>query len=99
MLRRPWLPTLAFSATLLAWWAMYAIVAWWTPIQGEDWGQLGWLERHQPLALADILETLYREPTTGDIGHLIGVAAPAVHAVLAPTAIVLFIVGLFSFAF
>ncbi|HUQ07382.1 MAG TPA: DUF6056 family protein, partial [Kofleriaceae bacterium] len=99
MRQRPWLPILAFSAMLLAWWSMYAIVAWWTPIQGEDWAQLGWIERHAPVGADDVLETLYREPTTGDVGHLIGVALPAMHAVIAPTMIVLFIVGLFAFAF
>jgi hypothetical protein len=84
---------------LLAWWGMYAIVAWWTPIQGEDWGQLAWLAQHDPIDVDHVLEALYREPTTGDIGHLIGVALPAVHAALAPTLIILFVIGLFAFAF
>ncbi|KAB2882118.1 MAG: hypothetical protein F9K40_23645, partial [Kofleriaceae bacterium] len=92
-------PVIAFVAMLAAWWVMYALVAWWTPFQGEDWGVLGWLERNDPVELGDVLTTLYREPTTGDIGHLIGVALPSVHAVLAPTVIILFVVGLFAFAF
>jgi hypothetical protein len=92
-------PVIAFMAMLSAWWVMYALVAWWTPIQGEDWGQLAWLGRHDPIGLEEVFSALYREPTTGDIGHLVGVALPSIHAVLAPTIIVLFVVGLFAFSF
>lgn len=92
-------PVIAFVAMLAAWWIMYALVAWWSPFQGEDWGILGWLERHDPVTLDDVLTTTYREPTTGDTGHLIAVALPLVHTALAPTVIILFVVGLFAFAF
>ena len=96
---RTWTPVLAFVAMLAAWWVMYALVAWWSPFQGEDWGILGWLERNDPVTLDAVLTTTYREPTTGDTGHLIAVALPSVHAVLAPTMIILFVLGLFAFAF
>lgn len=89
----------AFVALLAVWWAVYAVVAWWTPLQGEDWGQLAWLLRHEPVDLADLASALRREPTTGDVGHLIGVASPLAHALLAPTVIVLFVLGLFALAF
>lgn len=88
-----------FWAMLAAWWVLYALVAYWTPYQGEDWFHLGWLTRYRPVGADDVLHYLRVNPTVGDIIGQVTVAFPWFHILVSPTVIILFVVGLYTLAF
>lgn len=96
--RRAGLIPVGFWALLASWWLMYALVAAWTPWQGEDWIQLGWLRRYTPIDTGDVLDFLRANPTVGDIVGQLAVAHPWFHILVTPTVIVLFVVGLHTLA-
>jgi hypothetical protein len=96
---RAGLVPIGFWAMLAAWWLLYALVAYWTPIQGEDWIQLGWLMRYRPIGVDDALHFLRVNPTLGEVAGQLGVAYPWFHILVSPTVIVLFVVGLYTLAF
>jgi hypothetical protein len=96
---RAGLVPIGFWAMLAAWWLLYALVAYWTPIQGEDWTQLGWLMRYRPIGIGDALHFLRTSPSVGEVAGQLGVAFPWFHVLVSPTVIVLFVVGLYTLAF
>lgn len=96
---RPGLVPFGFWAMLASWWLLYAVVAYLTPIQGEDWINLGWLTRYRPLDADEIQHFLWTNPSVGDIAGMLGVAQRWFHILVSPTVIILFLVGLYTLAF
>lgn len=97
--QRTGLVPVGFWAMLAAWWALYALVAYWTPLQGEDWHHLGWISRYRPIAFDDAVRYLRVNSSLGDIVGQLAIAFPWFHVLVSPTVIVLFIIGLYTLAF
>lgn len=96
---RTGLVPVGFWAMLVAWWVLYALVAYWTPYQGEDWFHLGWEARYAPIGVDDIFHYVRVNPTVGDLIGQVTVSIPWFHVLVSPAVIVLFVVGLYTLAF
>jgi len=86
----------AFIGGLLA---VHALVAWWTPVQGEDWRHWVWQAQHAELStwswLYDFVVTHF---AFSDLVPYVITQAPIVHAVLTPLVILALVVGIFVLA-
>ena len=83
---------LAAPAFLLAMAIVFAIVAAWTPLQGDDWGHRVWANQpgHSFLAAHYQFAAL--------VGYAIAVA-PWLHAIVAPLAALAIVIGCFVLAY
>ncbi len=97
--RRGRLALVGSCGVLAAWWVMYALVAAWTPWQGNDWNQLAWLRHRQPIDARDVLDFVGTNPSLGDVVGQLGVAHPWAYVLVTPTVIILLVLGLHALAF
>lgn len=93
-------PRIALGLFLLATAIVHAVVAWWTPAQGDDWPHWIWSVQNAETSGVDWLAAFIPTHFTfADAMSYLLVRAPLVHVVLTPLVVVALIVGSFTLAF
>jgi hypothetical protein len=92
-------PLVATVAVLAIAYAVYAVIAWWSPIVGGDWDHELWAARHAHAGTAVWLRDFVAQHWR--LGRVLGyvlVRARVVHALVTPLASLAMIVGMFAIA-
>lgn len=93
---KPRIVMLALAAAMVG---VHALVAWWTPIQGDDWKHWIWAGQHRSESgLAWLAAFASGHFTFADVTSYVLARAPIVHVLVTPLAMVALVVGLFTVA-
>jgi hypothetical protein len=87
----------AFWVVLGGLWAFLAAVAWFAPVQGDDWLPMYWIGQHGGGPLS-VLGYLARHRSIGDLAAIVLVTAPIVHVLLSPTIALTLLIGIIALA-
>src|SRR5436190_24304252 len=92
-------PRFIAIAVAIATYAMHAIVAWVSPIQGDDWGHWMWANEHaRDSGGRWILELAREYHTFSDLVAFVLARSTVTHAIVTPLVAIALVVGLYAIA-
>lgn len=93
-------PRIVMVAFLAATAIVHGVIAWWTPVQGDDWAHWIWAAQHEDLSAPSWLAAFASSHFAfDDLAGYVLTREPMVRSVLAPLVFIALVIGLFVFAF